>query len=598
MEFVDISQKLKDEVAKLGMGEMVTSSEFALEEAMSSIELMEPKMDPGFLHEEKKIVSDSTREEIRNADLSDSDQCRIADILLGEVLNWINGHLYIQTVHSSFFMIERDLLRCVGLSHYCNELLSLCNDIREFVSMTGVCADEDFVSFMFHTFEGAAEPSLEKAPVVVSPGLRLRFEFLSRLRAIMVEVGSPDPITRFTSLTNICDDILGNISPVDDIGIIEKSVDRTFHKDLLPAGPPRVVPPVASSESIYSDWRSIGETLIKVSVFSESESSNPIQVLQLLDQSRTVFGFSNCFVRTTLYHRMYRTLKANQLVSDWVETCIGGTAESVVGKKNMTEWKPFMDDLVSVFGRCVHTLCRSPSRQHRNMDAVLADLCIMQHRAWDLHLKAQKNRRTESTKGIWNAVAWMATTMIAFHLTLSIRLDLVDLQTEEIGVVFYLLKHCLNIRLIALDDVLSLDPKNKAVRDDIISTAAEHATAVAILSTLASLKPVPALSDDLRFMFALRSKPLRAFPLPKELTAEDYLKERSTSTNPTAAFDDALAWVQRITGTGASPLLNGDIAGLKRTLLHNKLFFVRKGDGGVKFELKYNPLVPCVVSTE
>jgi hypothetical protein len=257
-----------------------------------------------------------------------------------------------------------------------------------------------------------------------------------------------------------------------------------------------------------------------------------------------------------------------------------------------------MDDLVSVFGRCVHTLCRSPSRQHRNMDAVLADLCIMQHRAWDLHLKAQKNRRTESTKGIWNAVAWMATTMIAFHLTLSIRLDLVDLQTEEIGVVFYLLKHCLNIRLIALDDVLSLDPKNKAVRDDIISTAAEHATAVAILSTLASLKPVPALSDDLRFMFALRSKPLRAFPLPKELTVEDYLKERSTSTNPTAAFDDALAWVQRITGTGASPLLNGDIAGLKRTLLHNKLFFVRKGDGGVKFELKYNPLVPCVVSTE
>ncbi len=607
MKFVDVTQDLINAVKSLNIGDMVMSDSFALEEAMSSIELMEPKMDPGYLLHETEAESSRTRALLQKAVLSDSDQCRVTDVLIGEIFNWLDGHLFIQTVHCNLFVVDRDLLECKEVSRFCNSVLSTCNELREFVAMTGVCAEEDFVGFMFDVEKVSSSLSpqvfIEESH---SPKLGLRHKFLHDLSECTKNIGDRDFVPVCDNMIACIDDILRDLAePTADnvVHLIDKSVDRHFHRTLLPAGPPRVVPPVKSSVEIYQKWRSAIEALRETTIIVGATHKDPLEVIYKMNRMRIVEGFSNTFVRSCMYHRMYRVLDATAIMHDWMKVCCGANFEECMQKKNSEEWKFFFDDMIAVFGRTVHLLCRSPSRQHRNMDHLLADWSIMQHRAWDMHEKSQKRKSKTliDSKGLWNSVALIATTLIQIHLLLVIELDLADLHSEEIGILFYLVKKCLRTKLFVLDELLTLNPSNLQVRNEILLAAAEHAACAGLLNIVARIYLPSEISFDVQRLFELRTAPLRAFPIPNEFSLEEYSQERGRGTETTKAIDDALQWIQRLPEgeIGSTPLIRGRLADLKRALILNKMTLMKANESQTfHLELKHHPLVACIVCTD
>ena len=94
--YIDITTQFRKSIESLRIGGMVHSSGFRIEDAMSSIELMEPKMDPGFGNREKILRREKMTKEIVSRVFTSDEACRIADILIGQLKLWMEGHIYIQ----------------------------------------------------------------------------------------------------------------------------------------------------------------------------------------------------------------------------------------------------------------------------------------------------------------------------------------------------------------------------------------------------------------------------------------------------------------------------------------------------------------------
>ena len=64
MTITDITEKFRSSIAELPLGCMIASSKFSLDDAMSAIELMEPKMDPGCDLVKREAELQKTRDRI------------------------------------------------------------------------------------------------------------------------------------------------------------------------------------------------------------------------------------------------------------------------------------------------------------------------------------------------------------------------------------------------------------------------------------------------------------------------------------------------------------------------------------------------------
>ena len=96
-------------------------------------------------------------------------------------------------------------------------------------------------------------------------------------------------------------------------------------------------------------------------------------------------------------------------------------------------------------------------------------------------------------------------------------------------------------------------------------------------------------------VFELRSGPLRAFPLPKLISLDEYFDK--VSNLPTTSLHDCLMWMEKATklfGHVRGVLIGPDLSLAKKTVVNNKLMAI-KGEGKrLSLQLKYHWIVPCV----
>lgn len=574
---------------------------------MSSIELMEPKMDPGFGNREKILRREKMTKEMISRVFTSDEACRIADLLIGQLKMWMEGHIYIQTVHASLFMIERNMLMNSELKRFCEALLSFCSAVRALINPTGVCDEEDFVGFMFGFEKECGKPS---TPQLVEPQLLIRFQFIEHLRELIT---TPTESLRcievcVTQLRSICS-TLSDVPPLPtcvNSQIIETSSDPYYHRSLLPPGPPRVVPLVGTSQTIYANWSEILEGLLTClrSVDHDQVLSNQnlspfvlFNRLRILRDSQT-YQFS--LIRAFIFHRVYYTVNFSQLVQNW----LGETTLRLLGKTLDKELDVFITDFASVLSRVVHTLHWSTSRQHRALKHVLADLSILQQVAWDIHTRLSAGKKTSSvSKSLWSLIELIGCSLVQDNLLLNFRLNLVDWSTSEPALLFYLVETLTSVKLFVLNDLMSTKSVSPMfmheLRNETIVTAIEHSVSQAIHDLLRNRIEVTS-SEELIRLFELRTIPLRAFIIPKSVNVEDFVNASKFGSTIFQCLDQSLGWVDRAVKEISSDRNDGclichNVTGIKKALLTNKMTLLKSAEKH-QMENKFHLIVPNLAS--
>lgn len=615
MPFNDVTEKLKTSAASLVVGQMVSSNEFSLEDAMSAIELMEPKMDPGCDLSKNEAGLRSVRARINSTKLSDEGATQSADILLELLFNWLSGHMYVQTVHASFYMTERENLPNADLGAFSQDLLRLCSLIRNFIVSTELSDEEDFIGHMF----GLADDSIQdraSSPQLSSVSLDLRRQFVAELMELTGgAIAGEDNIVScidclVSTLGMMSETTSPSLSP-DEQELLDASVDPKMHRNLLPPGPPRVIPAVSGSLATFLKWRDLLGSLKSALLRLDNSEAllSPFSLVAVLGEIRRSSGFSSTFLRAFLYKQIVLRFPFQSIAQSWLETCCGGTLKPLM-KQFKEETDAFVQDSALVLNRVVYALCRTASRQHRSLKHTLDDLCVLQHRGWDLCMKAGKSKLPTgfNPKGLWAFTAVMGCCMIELNLLLCVELGLVDFETDEIALILFLIESTASVKVYVLNELLGTMRTASSVDAALANELRKHTAHAALEHAFASSgfracvvannKAVrsPEEMEQLERLFELRSAPLRTFPLPKNVSLDDFL-EKSSEDAPLGA-DDVIAWADRISSlftSTESVLLGSNLDVVKETVLNNKLMMLKKGpDTKFRLTTKYHWIVPCL----
>ncbi|XP_067087341.1 N-alpha-acetyltransferase 35, NatC auxiliary subunit isoform X2 [Osmerus mordax] len=152
--WVDITHDFKGACKELNLGELLHDKLFGLFEAMSAIEMMDPKMDAGMIGNQvnrkvlnfEQAVKDGT---IRVSDLSLPELIGIMDTCFCCLITWLEGHSLAQTVFTCLYVHNPDLIEDPALKAFTLGILKVCDIAREKVNKAAVFEEEDFQAMTY-----------------------------------------------------------------------------------------------------------------------------------------------------------------------------------------------------------------------------------------------------------------------------------------------------------------------------------------------------------------------------------------------------------------------------------------------------------------
>ncbi|KAK6312878.1 hypothetical protein J4Q44_G00162250 [Coregonus suidteri] len=153
--WVDITHEFKGACKELNLGELLHDKfRFGLFEAMSAIEMMDPKMDAGMIGNQvnrkvlnfEQAVKDGA---IRVRDLSFPELIGIMDTCFCCLITWLEGHSLAQTVFTCLYVHNPDLIEDPALKAFTLGILKVCDIAREKVNKAAVFEEEDFQAMTY-----------------------------------------------------------------------------------------------------------------------------------------------------------------------------------------------------------------------------------------------------------------------------------------------------------------------------------------------------------------------------------------------------------------------------------------------------------------
>ncbi|GAB5359627.1 hypothetical protein AAMO2058_000559700 [Amorphochlora amoebiformis] len=177
----DITEKLKKASKGMKIGTMIHGPDFSLYDAMSALELMDPKMDPGMKQknsEGKEVDFKHLDPKTVRMDLSLPELIAVMDQCLAFYVSWCNGQTLCHTVLTCVYthpeFLEREGIP-LPLSAFMHCLLKLCHMVRNVVMRADIYEEEDFTANVFGFELDSKTPdlkvlmSLEAAMVEFAP---------------------------------------------------------------------------------------------------------------------------------------------------------------------------------------------------------------------------------------------------------------------------------------------------------------------------------------------------------------------------------------------------------------------------------------------
>ncbi|XP_052872549.1 N-alpha-acetyltransferase 35, NatC auxiliary subunit [Anopheles cruzii] len=172
-EWRNITTEFFDCVKDLKLGELVHDSMFGLLEAMSAIEMMDPKMDAGMCcNREATPLTFDTAVETDVMKLNNFDPKEligIIDAVYSCMVSWLEGHSMAQTVLTCLYLHKPNRIECKTMKSFSISIQKIINLIRNFTLRAHVFEEEDFqhstfdYSFSAEVTEGKAINMLKAA---------------------------------------------------------------------------------------------------------------------------------------------------------------------------------------------------------------------------------------------------------------------------------------------------------------------------------------------------------------------------------------------------------------------------------------------------
>uniref|UniRef100_A0A182RW00 Protein MAK10 homolog n=2 Tax=Anopheles funestus TaxID=62324 RepID=A0A182RW00_ANOFN len=144
----DITKEFFNCVKQLKMGELVHDSTFGLLDAMSAIEMMDPKMDAGMScnREATPLTFDTAVEtgQIKLNNLLPKESIGIIDAVYSCTVSWLEGHSMAQTVLTCLYLHKPNKIECKTIRSFSIAIQKIINLIRNITLRANVYEEEDF----------------------------------------------------------------------------------------------------------------------------------------------------------------------------------------------------------------------------------------------------------------------------------------------------------------------------------------------------------------------------------------------------------------------------------------------------------------------
>ncbi|XP_043213832.1 N-alpha-acetyltransferase 35, NatC auxiliary subunit-like isoform X2 [Amphibalanus amphitrite] len=146
--WTDITDDFLNACKDLKLGELVHDDMFGLFDAMSAIEMMDPKMDVGMLcnSSQRQIRSFQQAVEdglLKTADLTPREQLGVMDTSLAYLLSWLEGHSLTQTVSTNAYLQAPHSIQDRCVKAFSVATIQLVNTISELLVQVALLYEEE-----------------------------------------------------------------------------------------------------------------------------------------------------------------------------------------------------------------------------------------------------------------------------------------------------------------------------------------------------------------------------------------------------------------------------------------------------------------------
>ncbi|XP_070542793.1 N-alpha-acetyltransferase 35, NatC auxiliary subunit-like isoform X2 [Ptychodera flava] len=145
----DITDEFMKATEELQLGELLHDTDFGLFEAMSAIEMMDPKMDAGMLCNQahRKVLNFEQSIKagtVKIKDLTLPELIANIDATFACIVTWLEGHSLAQTVFTNLYLHDPNLVEDRCIKAFSLFVLKMLEMVREKVNRALVFEEEDF----------------------------------------------------------------------------------------------------------------------------------------------------------------------------------------------------------------------------------------------------------------------------------------------------------------------------------------------------------------------------------------------------------------------------------------------------------------------
>mmetsp|Transcript_23644 Transcript_23644/g.67858 ORF Transcript_23644/g.67858 Transcript_23644/m.67858 type:complete len:757 (-) Transcript_23644:64-2334(-) len=476
-EWVDISDVVNLAAEGMFLGEMLESPQFRLYDAMSAIEIMDPKMDSGFNSGADMTLDRAEAEDVVSRSLTHEQMITVWDHLLMYYLLWLDGHTIVQTIFSCLYL--QDPQRYVAtmpiFGAFVDAFLVACRAARSAVLRANIFDDEDFLPNLFgvdldaccafstktsEVFESLTRHrkalAKEGGKSGTSPASRAarRMEwmgdYMMALAALSREGGIDDK-ARAAARRHIeaCQRVVEQLraeaenggAAADDCAGALRCFDASLNRKLLVPGPPRTVEPIKDRAAVLKRLTShLSELLLSVDV-------HQLPLAKVLDGAITCKGEPepNVLPRSIVHSSLTdRSGHLRWLLLDSLEACLF-PADALTHCKKAAE--AFLAHCESVFSHTLRLANASRARRFRRLAHYFADFNALQHEAWQLdeELKRTFASNLHYHRPCWVWVMEQCLNAMISKLFLGFDLDLYD--EAEFHMIYWYIDYLFGLRI-------------------------------------------------------------------------------------------------------------------------------------------------------
>ncbi|KAI9257790.1 Mak10 subunit, NatC N-terminal acetyltransferase-domain-containing protein [Helicostylum pulchrum] len=476
-EWKDITSFVDEATQEFKVGQLVHLQSFTLFDAMSAIEIMDPRMDTGMLVKEKPNTFD-----IQNR-ISIEETLGIMDRLLTREMAWISGHSLSQTVYTCIYFHHIATLNLLPmptltssmddiiygvLKTYVLATVKCCHYIWTEMTQGNVFEEEDFTTNLFGLSFNDQHPDVAVFNDIDSSVMLLNHllntdlseeqskiikEILNRIeirKSFLLSLVFFSQVEG-THLSKADKELTKVISLLQDIDLslgkdIPEAFDPNVNRKLTSQTPPRPVE-LVSPEQSYKEFGLLIGRLASICTVVDFPSVTSLMNYFLSFASTQPYpdAFSRSKLNTLFFHnqRVFGTLQVSKLILSSIQETVRPPAwwlsanqkipAGISGQEFLNAHealKTYLDRITMVFIEYFRINCHNRSRQRRMLCKVIAEWEILQEEAAGVDevfhsLQKDENQNPISTPYYFSSWAYnIKLTMIEKILYLGFELDL------------------------------------------------------------------------------------------------------------------------------------------------------------------------------